>query len=166
MITCKCAESVCEIHDDAFKAERKAIRDFLLEKKGYLPEDIKEEVPLVIEVANKRLHSMVDILVNIAEKPAIVIRINEGSVVSRERGTIAAARLISPEAPPPICVQTNGKEFSLIDTHTKKSFSQSLEDLPSRQEMLIFLDGYKPKPLTPKQIEGEKKILFFYDGVG
>ncbi|WP_457756091.1 type I restriction enzyme HsdR N-terminal domain-containing protein [Thermodesulfatator indicus] len=166
MITCNCAETTCEIQDDAFKAERKAIRNFLVEKKGYLPEEIKELVPLVIEVGQKRLYTMIDLLVNVAEKPAIVIRINEGSVVSRERGTIAAARLISPDAQPPFCVQTNGEDFSIIDTITKKCISESLEGLPSRQEMLIFLNSFKPKPLTPKQIDGEKKILFFYDGVG
>ncbi|WP_022854071.1 type I restriction enzyme HsdR N-terminal domain-containing protein [Thermodesulfatator atlanticus] len=166
MITCKCNEATCHLEEDIFRKERKALFDFLIKEKGYLPEEIKENVPMVIEVGPKRLYTQADIVVELSGKPAVVIRINEGSVVSRERGTIAFARLLFPEGPPPICVQTNGQEVSVLSTKNKKPLGQSLEAIPSREEMLNVLAKESTWSLSPKQIDAEKKILFFYDGVG
>ncbi len=166
LVSCQCDQGVCECQSDPFQPERERIARFLQEKKDYRPEEIKLLVPLVIEIPGKRLYTKADIVVEPEGRPAICIRLNEGSVVSRERGTIAAARLLKPEAPPPLCVQTNGQEYSILDTYTKKSLGVRLEDLPSREEMLKILKERQPKPLSPKQIEAESKILFFYDGIG
>ncbi len=166
LVSCECETGVCECALDPFRETREEIVRFLIEKKGYRPEEIRLLVPLVVEIPGKRLHTKADIVVEIEGQPALCIRLNEGSVVSRERGTIAAARLLNPEAPPPICVQGNGEEFSILDTQSKKTLGQRLEDLPSREEMLQILQKRKTKSLSPKQIEAEKKILFFYDGVG
>ncbi|NPA49288.1 MAG: type I restriction enzyme HsdR N-terminal domain-containing protein [Thermodesulfobacteria bacterium] len=166
LVSCQCDQGVCECQTDVFKPERERIVRFLIEEKGYRPEEIKLLVPLTVEIPGKRLHTKADIVVELEGRPAICIRLHEGSVVSRERGTIAAARLLNPEAPPPICVQTNGQEYSILDTYTKKSLGERLEDLPSREEMLKILREKPPRPLSPKQIEAEQKILFFYDGIG
>ncbi len=166
LVSCQCAQGVCECAEDPFKHDREKILRFLVEEKGYHPEEIRLLVPLVVEIPGKRLYTKADLVVELEGRPAICIRLNEGSVVSRERGTIAAARLLNPEAPPPIAVQTNGKEFSVLDTYSKKSFGKSLNDLPHRDEMLKILAAKRPRPLSEKQIEAERKILFFYDGVG
>ncbi len=166
LVSCECETGVCECALDPFRETREEIVRFLVEKKGYRPEEIRLLVPLVVEIPGKRLYTKADIVAELDGRPAICLRLNEGSVVSRERGTIAAARLLNPEAPPPICVQGNGEEYSVLDTQTKKPVGHSLEDIPSREEMLKILETRKPRPLSPKQIEAEKKILFFYDGVG
>jgi len=166
LVHCQCETGVCECAQDVFQDAREKIVRFLLEKKGYRPEEIKLLVPLVVEIPGKRLYTKIDILVELEGRPAMCIRLHEGSVVSRERGTIAAARVLSPEAPPPVCVQTNGEEFSILNTFTKKNLGNSLEDLPSRDALLKILQESKPQPLSPQQLDGEKKILFFYDGVG
>ncbi len=166
LVSCECETGVCECALDPFRETREKIARFLVEKKGYRPEEIRQLVPLVVEIPGKRLYTKADLVVEIDGHPALCLRLNEGSVVSRERGTIAAARLLSPENPPPICVQGNGEEFSVLDTKTKKTLGHRLEDLPSREEMLKILKQNRPRPLSPKQIEAERKILFFYDGVG
>ncbi len=164
-VQCQCETGVCECAQDVFQEPRERIVNFLIEKKGYRPEEIKLLVPLVVEIPGKRLYTKIDIVVELEGRPAMCIRLHEGSVVSRERGTIAAARVLSPEAPPLVCVQTNGEEYSVVDCVTKKSLGHKLEDLPAREELLALLKR-KPPRLSPKQIDGEKKILFFYDGVG
>ncbi len=166
VVTCQCEQGVCECQTDVFQADREKILRYLIEKKGYRPEEIKLLVPLVVEIPGKRLYTKADIVVELEGRPAICIRLNEGSVVSRERGTIAAARLLNPSAPPPICVQTNGQEYSVLDTYTKKSLGDDLSVLPSREEMLKILKEKKARPLSDKQLEAERKILFFYDGIG
>ncbi len=166
LVTCQCEQGVCECQADVFAKERQEIVRYLIENKGYRPEEIKLLVPIIVEIPGKRLYTKADIVVELEGRPALCLRLNEGSVVSRERGTIAAARLLNPTAPPPICVQTNGEEYSVLDTYTKKTLGQSLADLPTREEMIKILKEKKPRPLSEKQLEAEKKILFFYDGIG
>ena len=66
----------------------------LVNEKGYLPEDIEKEVAFDVVVGQETVRSSVDILVSIDGRKAMVIKCAPGSLASRERQAVAAARLL------------------------------------------------------------------------
>ncbi len=164
-IKCESSHGYCECEINAFDDLKTSLFQYLIKEKGFRPEEIKFDVPIVVEVGDKRLFTKVDLLVLVDEKPAMCVRCREGSVVSRERGVIAAARLLCPDYVLPVCVQTNGEEFSIIDTISKKVFGKTREDLPLRQELKERLEKKLVK-LPPKRRPVEEKILYFYEALG
>lgn len=138
---------------------------FLVEEKGFSPEDILFDLPLIVEVKGRRLTTKVDLLVRVDGSPGMCFRIREGSVVSRERGAIAAARLLHPNHIVPVCVQTNGEVFSILDAVTKKSLGDRREELPSRKQLKEILEkGVTRLPEARRALE--EKILYFYEALG
>jgi len=127
--------------------------------------EILFDLPLVVEVKEKQLTTKVDILVLVDGRPGMCFRIREGSVVSRERGTIAAARLLHPDYVVPVCVQTNGDVFSILDAVTKKPLGDRREDIPNREALRKILEkGVKKIPPARRPLE--EKILYFYEAIG
>ncbi len=162
-LKCALAES-CECPLDVLKDLKEDIARYLIQEKGYSPEDIQFDVPLVVEVANKRLEAKIDLVVSVDGKPGMCIRCHPTSVVSRERGAMAAARLLCPDHVLPFAVQTNGVEYSILDCIAKKVVGHKREDLPSREELKKRLE--KAVKLPPKRRPIEEKILYFYEGLG
>ncbi len=153
---CECFEVPASIKEE--------LANYLLQYKGFDEGDIEFDLPLIVEVGGQRLISNIDILVKVDGRPGMLVKIREGSVVSRERGVIAAARLFFPDYIIPVCVQTNGEHFSILDTVTKRLIGQSKEDLPSKDRLRARLQGVKKLP--PKKRILEEKILYFYEALG
>ncbi len=164
-IRCELPEGYCECEINAFEDLKTALFQYLVSEKGFSPEEIKFDVPIVVEVGGKRLFTKVDLLLLVEGKPVMCVRCREGSVVSRERGVIAAARLLCPDYVLPVCVQTNGDEFSIIDTISKRVFGKTQQDLPTRQDLKKLLEKRLIK-LPSKRRSIEEKILYFYEALG
>ncbi len=154
---CTCQEAPVDLKED--------IARYLVSVKGFRPEDILFDLPLVVQAKGRRLTTKIDLLVQVEGRPAMCVRIREGSVVSRERGAIAAARLIHPDYIVPICVQTNGEVFAILDAVNKKALGQRREDLPDKETLRFFLSQGLRK-LPPEKRALEEKILYFYEALG
>ena len=74
---------------------RKAVEYLLLEKKGYAREEVRNQVVFEVILGQETAHSSVDFLVSIEGKKAMVIKCSSGSLSSRERQAVAAARLLA-----------------------------------------------------------------------
>ena len=154
---CACQEVPVDLKEE--------IARYLVSTKGFSPEEILFDLPLVVEVKGRRLTTKVDLLVQVEGRPAMCVRIREGSVVSRERGAIAAARLIHPDYIVPVCVQTNGEVFAILDALHKKVLGQRREDLPDKETLKDLLSQGLRK-LPPEKRTLEEKILYFYEALG
>jgi Type I restriction enzyme R protein N terminus (HSDR_N) len=151
-----------EITDTDDERYRQKLARFLVEEKGYAKEDIGVKHRLEMTIENKTVLSMVDLVVNVGGKSFMVIRYGPGSIVTRERPSLASARLLEAYQVP-FTVVTNGEDAEILDTDSGKEVAKGLESIPDKKTALGQLDHISFRRLPPERIEAEKRILSAYD---
>ena len=94
----------------------------------------------------------------------MIIRYGPGSLVSRERSALAAARVLNDAYRIPLAVVTNGRDAILLDTVTGKLIKTSMTAIPDKNEALRLLPKliFLPPQEEEKRIR-EKRILNAFD---
>ncbi|MFZ2196298.1 MAG: type I restriction enzyme HsdR N-terminal domain-containing protein [Thermodesulfovibrionales bacterium] len=136
----------------------------LVEVKGYRREDISLEREISFEIEGLKVCSPVDISIGFGGKTLMVFKCASGSVVSRERQIIAAARLLE-EYVIPFAVVTNGVNIELLDTISEKVIGEGMQLIPSRQELLENSGNLILKSTKEKKLVYEQRILYTYDEI-
>jgi hypothetical protein len=154
------------------EANRQAAERFLVERKGYLRSDIVVDMEVVMEVGGNRYRSSVDLLVSVPllEHPEVSVQIMAikcaaGSLGSREREILSAARLVNETYQIPLAVATDGITAIVLDTLTGKKQGEGLDAIPSRQAAAEMLSQLEMQPLPERRLEGEKLIFRSYDSL-
>jgi hypothetical protein len=143
---------------------RQELEKFLVERRGYRKEDIEVDVDMAITVAGEPYHSQVDLVVSAdgGKTRLMVIKCAAGSLGSREREIIAAARLLD-EYQIPWAVVSDGKTAIVLDTISGKKVGDGLDAIPSRQEAIGRLKSFKPVDFPKDRREREKLVFRTYD---
>ncbi len=94
----------------------------------------------------------------------MVFKCASGSVVSRERQIIATARLLE-DYVIPFAVVTNGVNIELLDTISEKVIGDSMQLIPTRQELLENSRNLTLKSAKKKKLVYEQRILHTYDEI-
>jgi Type I restriction enzyme R protein N terminus (HSDR_N) len=150
--------------EDLAEAARKMVEYLLLEKKGYAREEVRKQVVFDVILEQETAHSSVDFLVTIEGKKAMVIKCASGSLSSRERQAVAAARLL--DSPPvPIAVVADPVTAEVLDVMTGKVVGEGFGAIPVRDQILTVMSERELKPLSPERIEKEKRILLAFDAI-
>ncbi len=145
-------------------AARKMMHFLLVEKKGYAAEEVERNVIFTFTLGAESAHSSVDFLVSLNGEKALVVKCSAGSLNSRERQAVAAARLLA--APPvPFAAVSDPEHAEFLDTATGKVIGEGFGAIPIRDELLKLLARVSPKSLTPERIEKEKRILLAFDAI-
>jgi len=155
-----------EIRDgeDLAAEASKMIEYLLLEKKGYLPGDVRKNVSFEVKLGQEMTYSSVDFLVSIDNRKAMVIKCASGSLTSRERQAVAAARVI--DSPPvPLAVVADPVNAEVLDVATGKVMGEGFGAIPIREQIADMLAGMDIKTLSPERIEKEKRILLAFDAI-
>jgi hypothetical protein len=143
---------------------RKMLSYLLMEKKGYLPDDIEKKVVFEVKVGRELAYSSVDFLVSVKGKKAMVIKCVAGSLSSRERQVVAAARLI--EAPPVlVAVVADPMSAAVLDVRTGKLAGEGFGAIPIKDQMIRMLSEGASQLLSPERLEKEKRILLAFDAI-
>jgi hypothetical protein len=152
-----------EILDDTLDERyRQKIARRLVERAGYAPDEIEPHRELMLQAGDRRASIKVDFVVRIAGKSMMVIRFGPGSIVSRERPTLAVSRLIEAYQVP-IAVVTNGEDAEILDGGTGKIIGRGLEAIPARAEMVERARNY-PFPEVPfDRVLMESRIAYCYE---
>jgi len=145
-------------------AARKMMYFLLLEKKGYAAEEVERNVIFTLKLGEETAQSSVDFLVTLDGKKAMVIKCSAGSLDSRERQAIAAARLLA-VPPVPFTVVADPEHAEFLDTATGKVIGEGFGAVPVREELLKLLATIDPKPLAAERVEKEKRILLAFDAI-
>jgi hypothetical protein len=144
---------------------RRMIEYLLLGKKGYQVEDVQKRQTFRVDLSEEQAYSSVDFLVTVDGKKAMVIKCAAGSLSSRERQAIAAARVIS-SPPVPIAVVADPVGAEVLDVMTGKVIGEGFGAIPIKEEMRRILSGGgEAKPLAPERLEKEKRILLAFDAI-
>jgi hypothetical protein len=84
-------ETIQDTHDERY---RQKIARFLVEQKGYLKTDIRAGKAIRLSIDGNIAVIRIDFVVTVDDKKLMIIRYGPGSLVTRERPSIAAARLL------------------------------------------------------------------------
>jgi hypothetical protein len=154
-------ESIVDTDDERY---RQKLARLLVEEKGYAKADLEMRVKIETLFAKQFVVSTIDFVVRLKGKRFMVIRYGPGSLVTRERAAIAAARVLDPSYRIPFAVVTNGEDAELLDTLTAKVIKQGLEAIPDKKEASRFFDDLEFEPFMEKdRRERELRILNAYD---
>lgn len=158
-------------HDDEYI--RQAAEKLLLEERGWPRERIGVEYRRCLTLEGKPFEVRAD-LVLLAEvasppasppasapasppAPALVMRTTRGSLVSREKETVATARLIH-DPMVPLALVFNGEDAELLDAKANKVIATGLEAVPTPQRLAELLAGRPAHHLTPEEIQKAARV--------
>lgn len=153
-----------ELTDTDDERIRQDLSRMMVEEKGYVREMLAPRLKIETLFSRCFVTSTIELTVTLHDKQFMIIRYGPGSLVSRERPAIAAARVINPEYIIPLAVVTNGRDGELLDTATGKILAYGLGAIPDHaaaEEMfaqLVFLP-----PLDATRRERELRILNAFD---
>jgi hypothetical protein len=143
---------------------RQQVEQFLVEEKGYRPDDVIVDAPIQMEIAGEVYRSTVDLVVVIDQRALMAIKCAAGSLGSREREIVSAARLWD-ETPMPLAVVSDGSTATVLDAQSGKKKGEGLVAIPDRKELVDLVNAAPPPSLTPERLAREKLVFRSYDSM-
>ena len=154
-------ESLVDTDDERI---RQRLAMLLVKDKGYAKGDIEPRLKIDTLFAGQFVVSLIDFVVRAEGQRFMVVRYGPGSLVTRERPAIAAARVLEPAYQVPLAVVTNGEDAELLDTLSGKVLATGLDAIPGRQEAPALIATLAFNPLAdPGKRERELRILNAFD---
>jgi len=155
-----------ELIDTDDERTRQELSRMMVEKLGYEKEELQSRCFIETLFCTQFVRSKIELAVSSKElgKIFLIIRYGPGSLVTRERSAIAAARVLEKDYQIPLAVVSNGRDALLLDTATGEVLATGMDAIPSRthaQEMLKEIE-FRP-PVEGKKREGEMRILNAFD---
>lgn len=153
-----------ELTDTDDERIRQDLARMMVEKKGYDKANLETRHKIETLFSRCFVTSTIELTVLHENKRFMIIRYGPGSLVSRERAAIAAARVLTPDYCIPLAVVTNGRDAELLDTRTGKILGYGLESIPDCEEARRMFDQLEfPPPPEGKKRERELRILNAFD---
>ena len=143
---------------------RQDLARLLVEEKGYAKSDLEPRICIETLYNGQFVSSIIDITVREAGKRFMILRFAPGSLVTRERSAIAAARVLETAYQIPLAVVTNCRDAEVLDTYTGKVIRQGLDRIPDKKEAgdLVRTLRFEPFNDAAKK-DRERRILNAYD---
>ena len=144
---------------------RQAVGRFLVEKRGYLREDIAIDVDIEMTVAGEVYQSQIDLVVSIDKGSLrlMAFKCAAASLGSREREIIAAARLLDANYQIPYAVVSDGKAAIVLDTISGNKIGEGMAAIPSKQQAIETSKSLDLIAFPQKRLEKERLIFRTYD---
>jgi hypothetical protein len=153
-----------ELVDTDDERTRQELARMMVEEKGYAKEDLEPRRAIETLFATQFVRSTITLTASLDGRRVMVIRYAPGSLVSRERSAIAAARVLEEAYQLPLAVVTNGRDAELLDTASGEVIATGMEGIPDYQRMrelfpaLVFRER-----LDARKRERELRILNAFD---
>lgn len=151
-----------EVPNIGAEENRQKVEHFLVETKGYSKDDIEADADLVFTIGEEEIRSNVDLVVRVQGKRFMVLRCVPGSLGSRQRETLAAARLLDAYQIP-FSVVTDGKNAELLNTVTGEVIDQGMGAIPSKEQAIEQMGRLEVQPFPEDKVERERIIFRSYD---
>ena len=153
-----------ELVDTDDERIRQQISRFMVEELGYRREELQPRLSIETLFTRNFVKSTIDLTVELNHKQLMIVRYGPGSLVSRERSALAAARVLNEKYRIPLAVVTNGRDALLLDTISAKVLDQGMQAIPNRKQALKMLPSliFLPPQDQEKRLR-EKRILNAFD---
>lgn len=153
-----------ELIDTDDERIRQQISRMMVEDLGYIRDELKPRLCIETLFTRNFVKSTIDLTVELASKQVMIVRYGPGSLVSRERSALAAARVLNDDYRIPLAVVTNGRDATLLDTITAKELGHGMQEIPDRKKLAAMLPSliFLPPQNDEKSLR-EKRILNAFD---
>ncbi len=157
-------ETLVDTDDERY---RQKLARFLVEEKGYAKVELEPRRKIETLFSGCFVVSKIELVVRLAGRPLLLLRYGPGSLVTRERPTLAAARVLEPEMIIPVAVISNGEDAEVLAVVSGKVVGTGLGEIPDRAQLLEMAAKLAPQPgPTGDRREKELRILNAFDVEG
>jgi len=154
-------ETIVDTDDERI---RQQLARLLVEEKGYEKAALTPRRKIETLFAGQFVVSTIDLTVAVGGRQLFIVRYGPGSLVTRERPGIAAARVLESDYQIPYAVVTNGRDAELLETASGKVLGTGMAAIPDRRqaEELAASSVFPPPPDEGRR-EKELRILNAFD---
>ncbi|MDO9069450.1 MAG: type I restriction enzyme HsdR N-terminal domain-containing protein [Deltaproteobacteria bacterium] len=142
-----------ELTDTDDERNRQQLARMMVEEKGYAKGDLEPRRFIETFFSAQFIRSTIELTVSLEGKRFMIIRYGPGSLVTRERSAIAAARVLEDQYQIPLAVVTNGRDAELLDTATGQVLATGMEAIPDYRQARELL----PTLVFRERMEGKKR---------
>jgi len=121
-----------ELPDTDDERVRQQMARLLVEERGYEKEELEPRLAIETRFNAIFVRSVIDLTIRVEGKRLFLLRYGPGSLVTREKPAIAAARILEPEYRIPFVVVTNGRDAEFLETGRGKVLATGMEAIPDR----------------------------------
>ena len=147
-----------KVPDIGAEANRQAVERYLVEEKGYDRADIEVDAAMELEIKGAPYRTAVDLVVSAAGRRVMAVKCAPGSLGSREREIVAAARLLT-DYQLPFSVVSDGATATVLDTVTGKKLGEGMSAIPSKEAAAAHMAD-APLAAYPEERQEREKIIF------
>lgn len=153
-----------ELPDTDDERYRQELARMLVEEKGYRREEIQPRLAIETEFNGQFVRSVIEYTIILGGRRTMILRYGPGSLVTRERPAIAAARILEPEYRIPLAVVTNLRDAELLETGKGKVLATGMEGIPDREKLASMMVDLRFEPFSDEKArEWEARILNAFD---
>lgn len=143
---------------------RQELARLLVEELGYAPEELEPRLSIASAFNGSLVESRIELCARIEGKRLFILRYGPGSLVTREKAAIAAARILEPEYRIPLAVVTNGRDAELLETEKGRVLATGMGAIPSRSAAASLRQSLNFEPYTDStKREQALRILNLFD---
>lgn len=153
-----------QVPDMGAEANRQEVECILVNRLGYEKKDVAVDVDIEIDIGGEPYRSQIDLVVSVDGVRFMAVKCAAGSLGSREREILAAARLLDTYQIPRSMV-SDGKTAILLDTASGKKIGEGLPMIPTKVQAREIIQSASLQPLAPDRVEREKLIFRSYDSM-
>ena len=154
-------EKLVDTDDERYRQE---LARLMVEEKGFTKDELEPRLSVETLFNHIFVRSIIDLTVSCNGQRLFVLRYGPGSLVTREKPALAAARVLDREYCIPLAVVTNGRDAELLETRTGKVLSTGMEAIPDRaraEELIMEYPSFAP--LTGAKRERNLRVLNAFD---
>ncbi len=153
-----------ELQDTDDERVRQQLARLLVEDLGYAATELEPRLTIETEFNGSRVLTLIELTVRIHGKRLFILRYGPGSLVTREKAAVAAARILDPDYRIPFAIVTNGRDAELLDTAEAKVLATGMSSVPSREQAEHLYEDCEFAPYdVPAQRDMAMRVLNIFD---
>ncbi len=145
-----------DTHDER---HRQKIAKLLVEKAGFLKQDIASNIPMTVTADSRKAILKIDFIVTVKNKKVMMVKYAPGSLVTRRLSTLALSR-VAVEYQIPYVVITNGESAEIIAGDSGKVIVQGLDHLPDKKSIEKNMARFSFKRIDAHVFEQASRIAY------
>jgi len=153
-----------ELPDTDDERYRQQLAKLMVEEKGFAASELQPRLTIETTFNSQFVRTLIELTVCISERRVMIIRYGPGSLVTRERPAVAAARILDPAYRIPLAVVTNFRDAELVETKFGRVLDTGMDCIPARNELQAMVENLEFEPFTDEvKREREARILNVFD---
>ncbi len=153
-------EKLVDTDDERYRQE---LARLMVEEKGWAKEEIEMRLRIETLFNKQFVASKITMTLSIDGQRCLIMRYAPGSMVTRERAALAAARVLDENYQIPLAVVTNGRDAELLDTYSGEVLAKGMDAIPSKTEIKEMFPELRFETYNDKKRERELRILNAFD---